>query len=693
MVNKDYNNLVEIQEVLSEQNGMFTDEQKEALRENGVTENDIQNLISAYENKTLLKSSKENQFLQLLNKDSNWVTFFVKSIIQDSAKKGYEKVLFPSGKTVEKIEGFNKITEELERINNSIEKHKKLINDKQGENIGNDVAKLDELEKEKQHFLSTKKVTLSTINFYENTVANILKKQGYNSVEITDEYGNTWNEVTIDENRDNQNIVFQKTSQERLNQVQKLFESNPELANEVYEALGLETQIISQQAQSEQTKSINKGEETSFGSIQESKDIINTKKEISNLRDSNGEIPLDKIKEFNKLSKKLRFLQLSPVKQIERAVEDFVDKNNLTDRQKRYINTLTKIKDSFKEIVEELQKPTSVEFVKSEFMDIVDSNNESIRKIVNSGVENSNKIINDKSKVAANNLGIEINKEYSANELDDFVQKHGSKQVKFIWNLIKNVAEKLGVKTRFSLEGSTTVPTGYAGHYFQGKIDNRASLLQTPDDAARTIVHELIHGVTNYIINAVKNNESEVLKLLTKKQINAVEKLSNLLKQLQSDVNTKDYYGTKNEDEILAELTHDGFVEALQNKKLNFVEKLLDYILDILGIETNAYKEALQILEDLIENPILYIEKGFVNAGSLYSQQESNNSLSDFTPQKSQERLNQVQKLFDSNSEKSIIFAKLDESIKKVLLKRGFTESSWNNLSTKVKEHEINCLK
>src|SRR5690606_27007062 len=30
-----------------------------------------------------------NQFLQLLNKDNNWVTFFVKSIIQDSAKKGY----------------------------------------------------------------------------------------------------------------------------------------------------------------------------------------------------------------------------------------------------------------------------------------------------------------------------------------------------------------------------------------------------------------------------------------------------------------------------------------------------------------------------------------------------------------------------------------------------------------------------
>ena len=47
---------------------------------------------------------KANQFLQLLNKDNNWVTFFVKSIIQDSAKKGYEKVLFPTGNTASKAE-------------------------------------------------------------------------------------------------------------------------------------------------------------------------------------------------------------------------------------------------------------------------------------------------------------------------------------------------------------------------------------------------------------------------------------------------------------------------------------------------------------------------------------------------------------------------------------------------------------
>lgn len=107
--------------------------------------------------------SNENQFLQLLNKDNNWVTFFVKSIIQDSAKKGYEKVLFPSGNTSVKIEsngtGINTIEEAKNRNQNNL---------------------------------------ANTGIFYETTVINTLKKQGYRPSLITDEYGNTWNEIEID---------------------------------------------------------------------------------------------------------------------------------------------------------------------------------------------------------------------------------------------------------------------------------------------------------------------------------------------------------------------------------------------------------------------------------------------------------------------------------------------------------------
>lgn len=57
------------------------------------------------------RGTPQNNFLQILNKDNGWVSFFVKAIIQDSAKKGYEKVLFPSGDTAAKVEGHGTLEE------------------------------------------------------------------------------------------------------------------------------------------------------------------------------------------------------------------------------------------------------------------------------------------------------------------------------------------------------------------------------------------------------------------------------------------------------------------------------------------------------------------------------------------------------------------------------------------------------
>jgi len=170
-----------------------------------------------------LNKKKENQFLQLLNKDNNWVTFFIKSIIQDSVKKGYEKVLFPSGNTASKVEGHTTLEEfkrekegrikELEKVKSTDfyqipkgEKNEgmwygkdKLYNDKRfaESSWNNEINQLkQELERvEKEGFGALKPI----YNFYENTVTNILNKTyGKENVKlITDEYGNTWNEVTL----------------------------------------------------------------------------------------------------------------------------------------------------------------------------------------------------------------------------------------------------------------------------------------------------------------------------------------------------------------------------------------------------------------------------------------------------------------------------------------------------------------
>lgn len=195
------------------------------------------------------KSSSENQFLQLLNKDNNWVTFFVKSIIQDSAKKGYEKVLFPVGDTASKIEGHTTLEEFKKQKEDRIKVLEAGLNLKPDPNIdftkysfrelkdmgydylGNEDGKaiwkplvkdkteaLNEINQLKQELERVETEGFGALkpiyNFYENTVTNILKKQGYNPIEITDEYGNAWNEIEVIEKRDLSPVFLQKKGTE-----------------------------------------------------------------------------------------------------------------------------------------------------------------------------------------------------------------------------------------------------------------------------------------------------------------------------------------------------------------------------------------------------------------------------------------------------------------------------------------------
>lgn len=198
-----------------------------------------------------IKAVQKNKFLQLLNKDNNWVKFFIKSIIQDSVKKGYSKVLFPKGETAAKIEGHETIAEQIRRIDLEIESIKKgrlgfdktelgkekeiktgqkieeiLFAQRPGSNrvkefeqkgyitnirIDVDTPKLRATEQEKANLKSQGIEKLKPIEaFYEIKIGNILEKQfGKNNVKtITDEYGNQWRELELNAERDLLPISF-----------------------------------------------------------------------------------------------------------------------------------------------------------------------------------------------------------------------------------------------------------------------------------------------------------------------------------------------------------------------------------------------------------------------------------------------------------------------------------------------------
>jgi len=201
----------------------------------------------------------ENNFLQLLNKNNNWVKFFIQSIVQDSIKKGYEKVLFPTGETAAKIEGHETIADEIIKLDKRISivnsalnkiKNSTIVENTKYEDIGTDAfdsfnigegkfkynnttptlsnitgtkeqlenrLKKEKSEQEKEIIrLKAKKQELKTQGleklkpveaFYTNTVTNILKKL-YDVKVITDEHGNTWNEIDLTKVNNKNEILF-----------------------------------------------------------------------------------------------------------------------------------------------------------------------------------------------------------------------------------------------------------------------------------------------------------------------------------------------------------------------------------------------------------------------------------------------------------------------------------------------------
>ena len=197
--------------------------------------------------KSLSLSEEQQSFLNLLFGDNEkWVKFFISSLIQNAARNGYSKVWLPTGNTSAKIEGHATLEEFKKQKEDRIKELEKPFEFevkreigtsryrvyKKGTNISHseglteeaankrllslqeesktwNVKEINQLKEELERVDREGFAALKPIyNFYENTVANILKKQGYNPKLITDEYGNTWNEVVIPEDEKSKVCVF-----------------------------------------------------------------------------------------------------------------------------------------------------------------------------------------------------------------------------------------------------------------------------------------------------------------------------------------------------------------------------------------------------------------------------------------------------------------------------------------------------
>lgn len=184
----------------------------------------------------LSENENHNRFLNLLKNKNNWVSFFIRSFIQDSILKGFTRVRFPSGNTVSEIQHFYDTSEETEQyIRELRELRQKLRDATDAETRENIESDIEYKERDLKFAInSAPREDNAIIRFYTDSLHNTLKKMyGNRMSQITDSYGNTWNEIELEQNSDGNEFYYQQSSlnegeieSETRNAIKNFFEKN-----------------------------------------------------------------------------------------------------------------------------------------------------------------------------------------------------------------------------------------------------------------------------------------------------------------------------------------------------------------------------------------------------------------------------------------------------------------------------------
>jgi hypothetical protein len=176
-----------------------------------------------------------------------------------------------------------------------------------------------------------------------------------------------------------------------------------------------------------------------------------------------------------------------------------------------------------------------------------------------------------------------------------------------LFTLVLDTAEKLGVD--FRIDHRRVDDGDEAAYELGGHIVLHADVIDRDGEksVARTILHELIHGVTSYAID-ISENEASV------SGVALPHELHDAVRRLRAAYNAnlewiKGEYGATNLHEFVAELSNPDFRQRLERK--GWLERTIDSIVDmfraLFGMDkaerpNEQYDRALDALKDILAN-------------------------------------------------------------------------------------------
>ena len=210
-------------------------------------------------------------------------------------------------------------------------------------------------------------------------------------------------------------------------------------------------------------------------------------------------------------------------------------------------------------------------------------------------------------KVGGTNLGVK-NGEYSLYEIKELFNKLNSNtELGELAEKVFDTVKTLGVNIRFANAMFDPKALGVSlGDMIEYKTSYFNDTSVTDQSKASTILHELIHACTVYVMDTAKTVGERIDNLSSeknKKLLNAAVGLNKIYHEILKDSDFNGQYALKNAKEMVAELSNPNFVDLL--KKKNLWERIVDWICNLFGIKrgTSAYDNAKLCLDYILDNP------------------------------------------------------------------------------------------
>lgn len=223
------------------------------------------------------------------------------------------------------------------------------------------------------------------------------------------------------------------------------------------------------------------------------------------------------------------------------------------------------------------------------------------------------------AKNGGTNLGVK-NGEVSFQDVKDmFFRLNNIEDMNTLAEKVFATAEKLGVNIRFT---NTLFGTSKSGDSFGDMVELKTSYFNDtayPDQRkAQTILHELIHCCTTYVLTANQstgNVHFDGSKSANYEMIaNAATRINRIFGEIQLDSDLRGQYGTRNVHEFVAELANPEFVGLLKKKTL--WEKIVDWVCDFFGFKksTSVYDNVRMCVDYILDNPEISEYKAYALA-------------------------------------------------------------------------------